>query len=488
MWQKIKSFLFHNTTTSQTVLKNTFWLSVSNFGGRLLRAIIIIYAARVLGAYNWGIFNYAITLVTFLSVFAEMGINRILMRETAKAADGTLRSQILSTSFFIMLTLTGVSVLIVVFAAPHVITIPEARALLPLAVFILVFDTFREFGFSFIRAVEKMEWETGLYILTNLAIVAFGFLFLRLHPTVRAFTFSYALGTGVGMAATYFVLRGDLKRIVSDVSVKLIKPILNSAWPFAISAILGVLMINTDILIIGALRSATDVGFYSAGQRIVQLLYLIPSILTTSILPTFSRAAGKDPGKMRAVLERVLSSLFLVAIPIVAGGILLGPQIISFVFGKEYLPATAPFQILLLTLIADFSAVTLSAVLFAYDRQRDLIVYSAIGGILNVALDLALIPRFGMVGSSWATFGAQIASNAYLWRIVKKTNDFRVFSHLKKIIAATAGMAAVTISLAALHANLFANIGVSIITYFGLLHLMREPILREIKTILRPAA
>lgn len=68
MLKRIKSFLFENQTVRQTVAKNTFWLTVSNVGGRLLRAVIIIYAARVLGAGEWGAFSYAITLAAFLTV------------------------------------------------------------------------------------------------------------------------------------------------------------------------------------------------------------------------------------------------------------------------------------------------------------------------------------------------------------------------------------------------------------------------------------
>lgn len=60
MFAKIKSLPLKNKTLRQTVLKNTFWLAFLNIGGRLLRAIVIIYSARVLGAAEWGAFNYAI--------------------------------------------------------------------------------------------------------------------------------------------------------------------------------------------------------------------------------------------------------------------------------------------------------------------------------------------------------------------------------------------------------------------------------------------
>ena len=84
MLQKLKSFLFTNTSTRQTIAKNTFWLAISNIGGRLLRSIVIIYAARVLGANGWGVFSYAISLATFLTIFIDFGINAILIKESSQ--------------------------------------------------------------------------------------------------------------------------------------------------------------------------------------------------------------------------------------------------------------------------------------------------------------------------------------------------------------------------------------------------------------------
>jgi len=86
MWQKIKSFLFKNGTSSQTVAKNTVWLSISNFGGRIIKAAIIIYGARVLGTAGYGVFSYAVTLAGFFTLFVDPGINSVLIREGAKAS------------------------------------------------------------------------------------------------------------------------------------------------------------------------------------------------------------------------------------------------------------------------------------------------------------------------------------------------------------------------------------------------------------------
>src|SRR6185295_2625868 len=114
---KIKSFLFKNTSTRQTVAKNTFWLTVSNFGGRLIKSVIVIYAARVLGAANYGVFSYAITLAGFLTLFMDPGVNGILMRDAAKADEEEQRT-IFNTIFLIKIVLLVVGVGIIVFIAP----------------------------------------------------------------------------------------------------------------------------------------------------------------------------------------------------------------------------------------------------------------------------------------------------------------------------------------------------------------------------------
>jgi O-antigen/teichoic acid export membrane protein len=286
----------------------------------------------------------------------------------------------------------------------------------------------REFGFSITRALEHMQVEAGLYTLTNISIVVLGFLFLSLAPSVTSFTLAYAIGTAIGMAATFFVLRNDLKNVFSHFRWDYIRPIFSSAWPFAASAALGMFMLNTDILMLGWFRGAEEVGFYSAGNRIVQLLYTIPSILTISVLPTFTRLAFSHREKMRYALENTITTLFLFSIPMGIGGVILGDKIIDLVFGSTYLPATLSFRILMLTLMIDFSALVLSNAVFAFNQQKKLTINTAIGASINVFGDIIFVPLFGMTGSALVTLVAQTASMAYLWHTIYTLLPFSIYS------------------------------------------------------------
>jgi O-antigen/teichoic acid export membrane protein len=484
MIRHLKNFLLYNSTTRQTIAKNTFWLAFSQFGGRLLRSIIIIYAARILGAEGWGAFSYAITLVAFLTLFVDIGINVILTKEIVRGEHSILKKEsIISTSFFIKIFLLLIGVCIVVFVAPYFSKLDAAKALFPIVACILVFDTMREFGFSITRALEHMQVEAGLYTLTNISIVVLGFLFLSLAPSVTSFTLAYAIGTAIGMAATFFVLRNDLKNVFSHFRWDYIRPIFSSAWPFAASAALGMFMLNTDILMLGWFRGAEEVGFYSAGNRIVQLLYTIPSILTISVLPTFTRLAFSHREKMRYALENTITTLFLFSIPMGIGGVILGDKIIDLVFGSTYLPATLSFRILMLTLMIDFSALVLSNAVFAFNQQKKLTINTAIGASINVFGDIIFVPLFGMTGSALVTLVAQTASMAYLWHTIYTLLPFSITKKISNILFATIGMSASLLVFLALNIPVIIIIISSVIIYFVLLYARKEPLLREIKHI-----
>jgi O-antigen/teichoic acid export membrane protein len=482
MWQRIKSFLFENKTAKQTIAKNTAWLSISNFGGRLIKATIIIYAARVLGAAGYGVFSYAVTLAGFFTLFVDPGINAVLIREGAKATPEERRS-LLSTTLVMKAIIIAASILIVVMVAPLFSTLPGAKILLPLVALIIIFDSTRGFISSIFDAEEKMQWDAAAFLAANLGIVIFGFIFLLRSPTPLSFTGAYALGSGAGMVVAIWLLRKRIRSMLSGAPIRHMVAILKTAWPFAVTGALGILLTNTDILIISWMRSATEVGIYSAAIRIVQVLYIVPGIIQLSTLPIFARLAKQDPLKFRLSLERVVSFIFLISLPISLGGVILGSGIMRVVFGPAYMVGGVAFSILMLSLSFDYAGNIISNGIFAYDHQKSLIVASAIGGFGNVLFDLLLIPHWGMAGSAVATLFAQILSNSYLWYALKKLNRFHILPRLKKIIVASFLMAAVTVLLSAAHVNIILNIGLSGIIYFGALLFFKESLLGEIKNI-----
>lgn len=433
--EKTKSFLFENKNIKQTITKNTAWLVIGQSASRLIRAVIVIYAARILGAASWGAFSYALGVATFLTIFSDIGINALITKEASQKPE--LKERYLATAFFTKLALLTTLTTVTILAAPHLAKISEAKGLIPILLFVFAFDTLRDLSSAVCRALEKMEIEAGLLIFTNAAIVALGLLFLSYFKTSMALAFAYAIGSGLGLLAAFIALRSHFVNLIKNFRRDLIGPIIKTAWPFGLLGIMGILMLNTDIIVLGWLETPVKIGYYAAAQKLTQLLYVIPSLIGISIFPVMTRLVKISPALVKSILEKSVALIILAAVPLAAIGIIFAPLIINLIFGAAYAPAVPTLRILLLTILIVFPSSILSQAIFIYDRQKyfiGLVVWGALG---NALLDIALIPIFSIEGAAAATLIVQLASNIFLWHKIKDINHFSIWPHVKKYIALT---------------------------------------------------
>ncbi|MBI2024707.1 MAG: flippase [Candidatus Harrisonbacteria bacterium] len=407
-------WLFKNQTISQTIAKNTFWLFSGQIVGRLLRAAIVIYAARALGAAGWGAFSYALGIAAFLTIFSDIGINALITKEASRNPE--LKDRYLSTAFFTKLGLLLILVLGVIAFFPYLTNIEEAAMIMPILIFVFAFDTLRDLGSAVSRALEKMEIEAGIHVLTNFAIVILGFIFLTLNPSSYSLAFAYAAGSGIGLLAILFVLRSHFRNLIGNFRKELIKPIISTAWPFGLMGLMGAIMLNTDIIMLGWLRTAEEVGFYSAAQKPIQLLYILPSLLASSIFPILTRLVKQNIAEANIILKKYVKRVVIFSIPIVIAGVALATPIINLLFGAEYLPAVVTFQLLILTVAVVYPSTLLGNAIFAYDHQKSFVTFVGAAAFGNVAFNLLLIPPFGIEGAAVSTIITQLLTNALIWR------------------------------------------------------------------------
>ncbi|PHS06897.1 MAG: hypothetical protein COA88_09575, partial [Kordia sp.] len=194
-----------------------------------------------------------------------------------------------------------------------------------------------------------MEREALLVILTNAAIAVFGMVALIYTASVTGLTTAYMAGAAVGAVGAVIVLRREFLGVVKNFDTKLVRPIMTSAWPLVFMGVLGPLMFNADIIMIGWWHGPEAVGLYASSQRIVQLLQVIPGMLAVSMLPAIARFAGKgDVAQVRTLTEQSMAHMFMLIIPAVIGGMVLAEPIIRLIFGAEFVPGVRAFQILIL--------------------------------------------------------------------------------------------------------------------------------------------
>lgn len=483
MFERLKGLLFENRGARQTFTKNVFWLSFANISNRLIRAVLIIYAARALGVAGYGIFSYAVGLASFFSIFSDMGIGGLVTKETAQ--DRESLKKYFSAAVLTKACLMAGSAILIIFVAPFFTNIKEAVPLLPFAALLIAFDGFRDLSAAITRAWERMELEAVIGILTNTSITVLGIVALVWHPTPRFFLFLYALGSGVGMIAAIWILRKTIAKSWGNFTFSTVKTILAKAVPFSLAGLLGALMLNTDTVILGYFVTATAMGLYSAAQRPVMVLFAIPSILSTAIFPSMARLAKESAERFGKVLETALTASFLLSLPIFAGGAILATDFIRVLFGVEYIGGAPTFAVILFTIILAFPQAFLINGIFAFGEQKKFIRFIIVGVLGNAILDILFIPRFGIIGSAYATVITSIIITLLMWQEMKRLVRFETLKHLKKIFLSTVAMSVVVFFLQNVGVPMLVNIPVSAVIYGLTLYLLKEPVLEEFLVPLR---
>ena len=470
-----------NNSLGQTLVKNTFWLFIGEVISRLLKFFLVLYAARILGVAGWGIFAYAISVVSLFFIFADLGLDRLIIREISK--DSLEKMRYLSTAFFFRLILLIIATCFILIIVPHISNVTEGRGILLITAIFLGFDSLRGFFLTIYRALEQMEKEAFVKLFTNILIVILGFIVLFTFPSVENFAYAYLGGSLAGLIVTFFAMRKYFSSLISNFSASLIGQIWRITWPFFIFGITGAVMTYTDMIMLGWWKTPIDLGLYSVAQRLLQFLLIIPSYLAMATFPLFSRLIEEDEGKLKIIFEKILSLVILLGFPMVFGGILLGKDIILIVFGESYMASTLVFQIFLAGLIIAFPMLIISNYVFAKNIQRKF-VPAAIGSMfLNVILSIFFIPRFGIYGAAVATVTSSSIFNIIIYSIVQKISHFEIFSHIKKVVLATIIMSLITFWAKYFNLNTFLNIAFSAIVFFGILLILKEPILRETKDL-----
>jgi len=479
MIRRLKEFIFKNKTFRQTMAKNVFWLGIGQFGSRLIRSAITIYSARLLGATEYGIFSYALGIASFFTVFSDIGTSVILTREVAKEPEK--QRNYFATVFIIRTFLLVFTAVLLIAIAPRFIKIEKAAYLMPFVALLTVLDGFRDFAYSFFKGKEKMELEAIVTFAVNLAVTVFGFIALSISPISATLLKVYIAGSLIGFLMTVYLLREEYRGIIKYFSKKLIKSIIQAAWPMAAGGLVGAFMSNVDILMLGWWRTASEIGFYSVGQKIVGMLYIIGGLIPTAIYPAISRIIQENnKERISSVISKTMIMVLLMAIPLSIGGVILADQIIKLVFGANYLNSIPVFRIMILSLMFIYSLSVFNIVILGFNKQAKLFWYAIVATLTNIILNAVLIPHYGISGAAVATLFANALNVFFLWRVVKKLNNFVILRDMKKIIMAVLGMAVMVIFLKYLGIMVVINVIISGAFYLFMLYALKERNFKEL--------
>jgi O-antigen/teichoic acid export membrane protein len=177
--------------------------------------------------------------------------------------------------------------------------------------------------------------------------------------------------------------------------------------PFAYAGAMITLLFQVDAVLLERMRGALEVGFYRAPVLVLEGLTLVPRILGYALIPAMAALAASQPARVTALYERGARYLLAVALPVGIFGIVEADRFVALLFGPHYVPSAPVARVLIpaagFLFLSNFGETTLACI----DRWRAIVITSTLALVLNVALNLAWIPRHGMMGAAWATLAAE---------------------------------------------------------------------------------
>ncbi|MBS2030635.1 MAG: flippase [Deltaproteobacteria bacterium] len=400
-------------------LHNTLFSVAGQVVGRLLALALYAVLARHFGPDLYGDMGLGASFGVIFAVIVEPGLNPLLIKDGA-TAPAELPQRFAETLAFKLLTIALVW--------PVMVGAGWLMGLRGSAIWAVVFAGgtallvgLEDLGSAVLTARERMDLEASLRSISKLMFAGVGLLAVALHASFAAIL---AVLTGAqaatGVAMVVLVRRSGLPVRLSPQLQRTWAQV-TRAWPLAVTGVLWLVTLRLDQILatmMGVPRA--DLGDYNAAVKLVEALILFPTAIALTFSPLLARAFVEGPQRAAEELSVGLETALSVCLPVAVGGALLAGPIATFVYGGSF-SGTGPLlclQVLGLPLIG-IQFLSMYALIGAGElRSQTLIVVVNLS--LNVAGNLVLVPRLGILGATLAaltgTVGGAIASLALVRR------------------------------------------------------------------------
>ncbi|MEW6748395.1 MAG: flippase [Candidatus Micrarchaeota archaeon] len=434
---------------SKEVAKGSFWGLAGSIFFKLVSFFYVILIARMASPDDVGIFYLSIGILGIISIVSDLGLPNSLQRyvpffegkgEKRKIGGIFVSSYILSglgALVFTVLVWAGADIFASLYQSA-----PLADAMRVLSVYVL-FYCFLKINTVYLQGrgdIKSMQMISNLQNILKLVLTIAAFYLFG--ASVVTLTGAFTLSVALTWALSFIPVSGRL----ADIPIKLelpetplLKELVYFGFMLTIVQSFWFIIAATDKLLIGYLLpdSAELIAIYSLAANLAFVLTTLPGAIEVAFFPTISRAVGRgQPAEIRSIVSTVQRWMFLITIPLAIVMMLFAGDFLDFLYGDLYRSGAAVMAILtfsfLLKSVSSPLLITLAAKRLVL---LELGVMAAVAS-LNLALNVLLIPRYGIGGAAWATLGGFISMAILLVFYSRRTFGFTISPDLLKITLA----------------------------------------------------
>ena len=400
---------------SNRILKNIVWLFFDRFFRLGVGLFVGIWVAKYLGPNNFGKWNYAVAIVSILSAFSTLGLDQVLVKNLIE--NNTQENKLIGTSFF--LRFFG-SILAICISCGYVNT-QNNEGLLLITFFSGLIISFQCFDVIDLKFQSVLKSRVSVIIKNSVFVLCSILKLFAIHQKSNLIIFVVISLMEIILGSIGLIMCYGITQVINwRLDLKYARLLLNECWPLVLSGIIILLYMRLDQIMIGKMLNLAAVGLYSVSVKFSELWYFIPSVFANSFFPKLIEIK-KDLTAYRNLSLSLFKILFVISFSIAICLSIFAPKIILILYGSSFLISAFALQISIWTAIFVFWGVAAGNMLVIENLNKHNLYKSLQGLIINIILNILLIPHLGINGAAIATLISQIYASYFYYLIPKET-------------------------------------------------------------------
>lgn len=420
MFSRLKGFFLENTSTKQTIIKNTFWLLFAEAINKWWAFFVTIFIAQTLWREQFGILSYMMSFIGMGMILADFWLTTVMVREVSR--DSTrLNSYLISISF--LKILLGILVFLFVWMLSSYITVPQISIFLILIYCAyLIINNFSEFLRAFFRPSEDMQFEAYLKIVNGIIFFGMTMGVVLYYPTIENIIYAYFLSWIIGLifSITFVLKKFNIRKFLLNKNI--IISSLRQGLYIGLGAFCIALYMNSDQIIMGFYSQFEVLWVYALAYKITLMIAMLSGIIFTTLLPRVSHLTYIENGisNYKKWLKVIFQYNFLLILALEF--VLLALYSLNLGQYQEIVPI---LQWLLLYNFIEPLGYWWYLHLVSFWKENINLYIVMVIWVLNVAWNFILIPVYSYYGAIFTTIASYIlyfiiVNSVVLWKFLAK--------------------------------------------------------------------
>ena len=387
-------------------LKNTLATVITKAIPPILSLVLIVTIARILGVSEMGEFTFITTLFTVFQVVGSVSFNFLLTREISR--DKSRTEVYYNNSLIVGFLLSGVFILLSGLSVSLLGYKPDIVTANWIVSFGLMPSFLMAVNEAIFMAHEQNELITLVTLIENIVKVLFCVTLMLMGHGIIAIAIVITASRVLASLSSTLILKKRYFNPSFSFDLGVCKDLFRDIPAFALIYSLAIVFISSDVLMLSKIKSSHEVGLYSAALKLATFFKMISDSIVIVLYPILTQTFHNDKVMFQSISSKALQYLFIMLLPVALLMTLLASQLIQFVFGSEYLGGVVTLQTLAWAMVLSAGHSLLGNTLMAADYQNKILKIMAAATVMNICLNLVLIPRYSYNGAAAATLLSSI--------------------------------------------------------------------------------